>query len=135
MAGTLTRIGADSISLELNHKTRLVRVSAGTEIWRCGKDVASTTQLVPGERVYAAYTETAKDGTPIATIVAAAEGDDSISLIPNHIVERHGCGGLVEAVSEDMISVKSHGERALYPPRQRHDKHLARRLSTIQQEN
>jgi hypothetical protein len=111
ISGTLRAIGPNTISLELNHKVTVIHITSGTEIWRRGQDLASPAQLVLGENLYAGYTETAKDGLPIARVVAATEQDDSIALVPHHIVEHRGCGGLAETISGDVISVKNDAGR------------------------
>jgi hypothetical protein len=103
ISGTLSTIGPNTLSLDesQNHD---YPYHAATEIWRRGQDRASAAQLVADESLYAAYTETAKDGLPITS---ATERSDSIALVPHYIVEYRGCGGLAQTILGDVISVKN----------------------------
>jgi hypothetical protein len=63
--------------------------------------------------LYSGFTEIASDGLPIARVVAAVEGDDSVAPVPQHIVEYRECNWLTEAISGDTISIKSGAGRVV----------------------
>jgi Domain of unknown function (DUF5666) len=105
ISGTLITIGKGSLSLQLNHKVRVVYVGPDTEIWRRGKDLKSISQLVLGEMIYAGYIDVDSEGVPLATIVAEVPADHAVALIPHHIRERDACVGIAELVTPTTITV------------------------------
>jgi len=106
LGGTLMSIQKDSITMKFNPKIITMRVAPDAEIWRRGVDLESIHQLVPGDEIYLQCTRAA-NGSVVASVVAAAEKDDGIDLVPHHIVEVRVCSGYLVAISKDKLSVRN----------------------------
>jgi hypothetical protein len=106
LGGRLISIQQASITMKFNPKIITMNVAPDAEIWRRGVDLESIHQLVVGDEIYLKCTRAA-DGTVVASMIAAAEKDDGVDLVPHHIVESRYCGGYLVTVTKDTLSVKN----------------------------
>jgi len=93
IGGTRIDIQPGAITVKRNRTVRAIQITANTEIWRRGVDLDSPAKLVPGEQIFPICKQTAADGLPVATLLAAAEGQDAMYLEPHHVHEVRPCGG------------------------------------------
>jgi hypothetical protein len=106
LGGWLVSIQPDSITLKFNEKIITTRLAPDAEIWRRGADLTSIQQLVVGDNIYLKCRRTA-DSSVVASVVAAAEMDDGIDLVPHHIAEIRVCSGRLIAIDKDTLSAKN----------------------------
>jgi hypothetical protein len=98
----------DSIIVQFNAKIIRLLVTPETEIWRRGVDLTSPLELSADDNVYVKCAdEPAPDGTPIATIIAAAHENTGVSLEPHHIAEIPACLGRLVDIGAFTITVKN----------------------------
>jgi hypothetical protein len=69
-------------------------------------DLDSIHQLVVGDNIYLKCRRTADSGV-VASVVAAAEMDDGIDLVPHQIAEIRVCSGHLIAIDKDTLSAKN----------------------------
>ena len=106
LGGWLVSIQQDSLTLRFNEKIITMRLAPDAEIWRRGVDLESIHQLLVGDNIYLKCARAA-GGAVLASIVAAAEKDDGIDLVPHHIAEIRVCGGKLVAIGKDTLSAKN----------------------------
>ena len=104
--GTLVAVEGDAIRVEMNRKTERIHTTAATEIWRRGVDLDSPAKLVPGEQIYAQCQEQAADGAPIATLIAAVQGEDAMYMEPHHVHAIRPCGGILIGAAPGSFTVR-----------------------------
>jgi hypothetical protein len=106
LGGTLLSAQADSVTTKFNQKIITMPIAPGAEIWRRGVDLKSPQQLVPGEDIYLRCTRSA-GGRVMASLIVAAEKDDSVDMVPHHVVEIRACVGTLIAVAKETVSLKN----------------------------
>jgi hypothetical protein len=109
LGGKLLSIQQDSITTQFNQKIITMRLTPDAEIWRRGVDLESIHQLTLGDQIYLRCTRAADGGAVVASVVAAVEEGDGVSLEPRHITEDRVCVGHLAAIEKDTITVKADG--------------------------
>jgi hypothetical protein len=108
----LIGVQPDAITVKLNRTVRVIHLAPDTEIWRRGVDLESAAKLVLGEQIFPACQQTAADGLPVATLIAAAQADDAIYLEPRNVHEIRVCGGALVAVTPDTVTARTDDGKA-----------------------
>jgi hypothetical protein len=106
LGGTLISVLPDSVTVKMNQRITVIRVTPETEIWRRGVDLDSTAKLVLGEEIFPICERADADGLPVATLVAETQGEDAVYLAPHHVHEIRACGGILIAAGKDTVTVR-----------------------------
>lgn len=106
LGGILLSAQVHSITTKFNAKIITVPIAPGAEVWRRGVDLGTPRQLVPGDNIYLRCTRSA-GGPLMASLIAAAEKDDGVNMVPHHVVEIRACAGTLIAVAKDAVSLRN----------------------------
>ncbi len=82
-------------------------IAPTAEIWRHGVYLESIRQLVPGDDVYLKCVLPEAAGPVAAAIIAVAENEDGLNLVPHHITAIGACSGELIAATSDSVTVKN----------------------------
>ena len=108
LGGWLLSARQDSVTVKFNAKVIRLRVTPETEIWRRGVDLKSPMELVTGDNIYVKCADIPMpDGSPIATMIAAAHENTGVSLEPHNIAEISACLGRLIDIGAFTITVKN----------------------------
>jgi Domain of unknown function (DUF5666) len=107
LGGRLFSIQQDSITLQFNDKVTTMPIAPDAEIWRRGVDLESIRELAPGDDVYLKCVRPEASGPVMAAIIAVAENEDGLNLVPHHITAIGACSGELIAATSVSVTVKN----------------------------